>query len=190
MRPPDTQHTHFTHGTPMARIVLITGGARSGKSRHAQECCEQRPGPHLFVATCQPGDDEMRDRVRRHRAQRDGELWDTVEEPTDLTSVLGHNKSYRTVLVDCLTLWVSNLLGGNPELSEEAVQERCIGIVRACRERQGAVLLVTNEVGDGIVPDNSTARRYRDLVGRCNQTLGRRADALTLVTCGVPMDIR
>jgi adenosylcobinamide kinase/adenosylcobinamide-phosphate guanylyltransferase len=178
----------------MARVILITGGARSGKSRHALKICSELPGPRAFLATCQPGDEEMEERIRRHQEARRGSDWATIEESTELASTISTRSEYRVMLVDCLTLWVSNLMGKardeNRELSEDEVAEHCREILSACTNREGTVVMVTNEVGDGIVPGNALARRYRDLVGRCNQTMAAGADEVALVTCGIPMKLK
>lgn len=178
----------------MARVILVTGGARSGKSRHALKLCSELPGPRAFVATCQPGDAEMEERIRRHQEARRDTDWETIEEPTELPSTLSGHPAYRVMLVDCLTLWISNLMGEAHEqdrdLEEEDVEERCRRMLSACEGRKGAVVFVTNEVGHGIVPGNALARRYRDLVGRCNQTIAAGAREVTLVTCGIPLKLK
>lgn len=178
----------------MARIILVTGGARSGKSQHALETCLKLPGPRAFLATCQAGDEEMAERIRRHKESRSNEVWTTIEEPLDLSGALQKHHHFQLVLVDCLTLWISNLMGAAEEadqnLDEDAIAERCQQVLSSCAQREGTVLFVTNEVGNGIVPGNAMARRYRDLVGRCNQTIAARADEVTLVTCGIPMPIK
>lgn len=175
----------------MAHIILVTGGARSGKSQYAQNLCENLAGPRAFVATCQPHDEEMADRIRRHRQSRDTNTWDTLEEPVELAHILRHHENFNVVLVDCLTLWINNLMGTcDSEMTEDDIQKRCETLLAACQQRTGTVVFVTNEVGSGIVPDNPMARQYRDLVGRCNQTLAAAATQVTLVTCGIPMDLK
>lgn len=177
----------------MAQIILITGGARSGKSRHAQALAEAHPGQRLFIATSPIIDGEMRARIERHQADRWGQGWRTVEEPLRPMDILAANPEEEVVLLDCLTLWISNLLfeAEEPEYYTEAmVAELSQELVAAAARRQGVVLIVTNEVGLGIVPDNPLARRYRDLVGRCNQTIAALADRVDLVTCGIPLTIK
>ena len=176
----------------MAEIILITGGARSGKSRYAQQLAESLSGRKLFVATCPVIDEEMRQRIERHRLDRQEAGWQTVEETVDLAQVLHDNLYHQVVLIDCLTLWVNNLLytdAGN-ELSEDALAVKTRQLLEACAGRPGVVIMVTNEVGLGIVPENPLARRYRDLVGRCNQEVGAVADRLVMTTCGIPMTIK
>ncbi len=173
----------------MAELVLVTGGARSGKSRYAEIQARSLPGPWLYVATCPvPGgadggedDPEMRERIARHRRRR-GREWRTVEEPRDLAAVLARAPE-PVVLVDCLALWVSNLLAAG-ESGEEDVLRRVRGVLAAIRNRPGTVFAVTNEVGCGVVPANALARRFRDCLGRCNQEFGAAADRVVLVVCG------
>lgn len=179
----------------MARIVLVTGGARSGKSTYARRVGEALAGPRALVATCPLIDDqEMLSRIRKHRSERDPRHWDTLEEPLALGRVLREAGDYRVLLVDCLTLWVNNLMyeaekkGG--EVSEEEMEERCRDLLAACADRRGTVIFVTNEVGMGIVPENALARRFRDLAGRCNQVMAAGADEVTLMVSGIPLRLK
>ncbi|GAB4265370.1 bifunctional adenosylcobinamide kinase/adenosylcobinamide-phosphate guanylyltransferase [Deferrisoma sp.] len=172
----------------MARIVFVTGGARSGKSRFAQRIAEAWEGPLLYVATAEVLDDEMADRVRRHRADR-GPRWETLEEPLDLPAALRAAEGFGGALVDCLTLWVSNLLGrwGGDETGLAAALDR---FYRAFEGFRGRICLVTNEVGSGIVPENALARRFRDLAGRVNQECAARAHEAYLVVSGLPVRLK
>ncbi|GAB6062476.1 bifunctional adenosylcobinamide kinase/adenosylcobinamide-phosphate guanylyltransferase [Deferrisoma palaeochoriense] len=172
----------------MARIVFVTGGARSGKSRFAQRIAEAWEGPLLYVATAEVLDDEMADRVRRHRADR-GPRWETLEEPLDLPAALRAAEGFGGALVDCLTLWVSNLLGrwGGDETGLAAALD---GFYQALEAFRGRVCLVTNEVGSGIVPENALARRFRDLAGRVNQECAARAHEAYLVVSGLPVRLK
>jgi len=178
----------------MARLLLVTGGSRSGKSAYAQQLAESLPGPRAFVATCPPLDDEMRVRVRRHRQARRGNQWRTIEEPIDLPAALRSAQRQRVVLVDCLTLWVNNLLyqaGQHGKIiSESQMVRHCRQVLAACREHPGTVIFVTNEVGMSVVPENALARRYRDLVGRANQTIAAASDRVFLLVCGQPLELR
>jgi adenosylcobinamide kinase / adenosylcobinamide-phosphate guanylyltransferase len=195
----------------MADLILITGGSRSGKSRYALSLGEelnpspdQSPGPErIFLATCPRLDDEMEQRIHRHVEERRPGGWRTHEEQVDLAGALARIGG-DVVVVDCLTLWISNLMfhaDGVPEatdpagvvdngLSESDVVCHCEQLIAAIRVRSGSVISVTNEVGLGIVPDNALARRYRDLVGRCNQTMAAAADSVTLMVSGLPVKIK
>lgn len=178
----------------MADLLLITGGARSGKSSYALERCEALLGPKCFVATCPKVDSEMDDRIRAHQLERQGRGWHSVEEETGLAELLPALDSYRTVLIDCLTLWVNNLMfqaenSGNP-FGEQEIRVEAGKLAQTIAAYHGTVCLVTNEVGLGIVPDNALARRYRDLVGSCNRYLAKKADEVILVSCGIPLPLK
>ncbi len=178
----------------MARTILVTGGSRSGKSGYAQNRAEGLPGPRLFVATCPDLDAEMVERIRRHREERAGRGWTTVEETVNLQEVLDRERKANAVLVDCVTLWVNNLMyhaEGEKRRFDESAMARCATrLAEACARHPGTVLLVTNEVGWGIIPENALARRFRDLAGRCNQVLADAADEVVLVLCGIPTTLK
>jgi adenosylcobinamide kinase / adenosylcobinamide-phosphate guanylyltransferase len=167
------------------RSVLVLGGARSGKSRHAQRLAEDWPGEHVFLATAEAHDDEMRDRIARHRADRDAR-WRTVEAPTELpAAIAAEDASDRVLLIDCLTLWLSNLLLADADL--DVAGERLAAAVAA---HGGRVVLVANEVGFGIVPDNALARRFRDAAGRLNQAMAATCDRVDLIVAGLPLRLK
>ncbi|HBI14430.1 MAG TPA: bifunctional adenosylcobinamide kinase/adenosylcobinamide-phosphate guanylyltransferase [Desulfobulbaceae bacterium] len=178
----------------MARITLITGGSRSGKSAFAQRLAEEEPGSRLFLATSTVTDPEMELRIRRHVRDRQKANWTTVEEPLDLAGRLRQAHRFDTVLIDCLTLWVNNLMfeavRKNLTLDEDRVREETERMLTAARAHPGEVIVVTNEVGMGIVPDNANARLYRDLIGRCSQCVGQAANRVYLVSCGIPLQMR
>jgi adenosylcobinamide kinase/adenosylcobinamide-phosphate guanylyltransferase len=170
--------------TASARTILVLGGARSGKSRHAQALAEKLAPDRLFVATAQAFDDEMRDRIARHRADRDAS-WRTIEVPRDLPQAIReHGRADHVVLVDCLTLWLSNLLLADADLAA-ATDE----LTAATAMATAPIVFVSNEVGFGIVPDNALARRFRDAAGRLNQRLAAECDATDLVVAGIPLRI-
>ncbi len=173
-----------------SRYIVVTGGARSGKSRFAEaRVAELAPaGPWLYLATAEAGDDEMRDRIARHR-QRRGRLWRTVEASRDVAgSLSGDLGGAQAVLIDCATLWLSNRLFDG--LGDDAILAEADAIAAAARAAPVPVLIVTNEVGAGIVPDNALARRFRDLAGLANQRLAAVADEVVLVACGLPLRLR
>lgn len=178
----------------MAKIILITGGCRSGKSALAQKMAEALPGPRAYVATCPVIDAEMEVRIRKHREARRGKGWETIEETVDLAGVIRRAGAYRVLLVDCLTLWQNNLLyeaerrGG--ALTEAEAAECGRDLIAACGMFSGTVIFVTNEVGMGIVPENEQARRFRDIVGRCNQQIAAAAGTVTLVFSGIPLTLK
>lgn len=171
----------------MSELILITGGARSGKSRWAAKLAEEGDGPVTFVATARAGDEEMVERIRRHRAARPPG-WHTLEEGTDLVQIFSPEGPVGTVLVDCLTLYVSNLLlEGRPEEQILSHLRRvCEGIRRApCR-----TIVVTNEVGWGVVPDHALGRTFRDVAGLANQIVAEYADEVYMVVSGLPIRIK
>lgn len=168
-----------------SRRLFVLGGARSGKSRLAQHRAEALAGRHIFVATAEAYDDEMRDRIARHRADRDAR-WSTVEAPRDLAAILAaHDADDAVILVDCLTLWVSNLLLAGADIGA-ATDALC----NAMAATRGQLILVANEVGYGIVPDNALARRFRDDAGRVNQAVAAIADEVVLVAAGLPLRLK
>jgi len=176
-------------------ITLITGGSRSGKSAFAQQRAEEGGNaPRLFIATCPRLDPEMDARICRHRHDREGRGWATVEEPLLLAEQLSSVASGTVVLIDCLTLWVSNLMHEAAQRGEELHEDQVATLAEqlgaAARRHQGRTIIVTNEVGFGIVPDNPAARRFRDLTGRCNQVVAATADEVVLVCCGLPLRLK
>jgi len=178
----------------MAKIILITGGSRSGKTAFAQKAAEALPGPRAYVATCPVIDPETEERVRKHLEARRGKGWESIEETVDLAGVIRRAGAYRVLLVDCLTLWANNLLyeaeRRGERFTEEAAADRCRELIDACGAFPGTVIFVTNELGMGIVPDNETARRFRDVAGRCNQEIAAASETVTLVVSGVPLELK
>jgi adenosylcobinamide kinase/adenosylcobinamide-phosphate guanylyltransferase len=173
----------------MSRLVLVTGGARSGKSRFAEaRLAELAPsGPWLYVATAEQRDEEMRARVALHQLRR-GPAWRTREEPRQLSAALAEPEDARGILVDCITLWLTNLL--LDDLADDAILIKCEEMAQRARSLSIPVILVSNEVGGGIVPDNALARRFRDLAGVANQRLAQAAHEVVLVSAGLPLRLR
>lgn len=165
--------------------LFVLGGARSGKSRHAQQRAESLEGRLTFVATAQAHDDEMRDRIARHQADRD-QRWRTIDAPVALPEAIqALDGRDHVVLVDCLTLWLSNLL-----LMDADIPAACDRLTRAVGDFSGHIILVANEVGFGIVPDNVLARRFRDDAGRLNQRVAAIADEVLMVAAGLPLRLK
>ena len=174
-------------GEPQSGVItLVLGGARSGKSRYAEALALGRPSPRLYLATAQALDGEMDERIRTHQ-QRRGDHWLTREEPLELPGVLRECAAAveATVLVDCLTLWLSNLMG-----AERSIDEAIAALIDVCDEVRGHVIFVANEVGLGIVPDNPLARIFRDHAGRLNQRMAARADRVVFVAAGLPLVLK
>jgi adenosylcobinamide kinase/adenosylcobinamide-phosphate guanylyltransferase len=178
----------------LAQIIFITGGSRSGKSSHAQRLAESMAGPRTFVATCPYVDDDMAARIARHQAQRRAASWSTLEAPLGLPDALRETRDSRVRVVDCLTLWINNLLfeaqKQGRELTEDDIAGHCQAVLAACAELDGTVIFVANEVGMGIVPDNALSRQFRDLAGRCNQSIAAVSDCVILVVSGLPVNIK
>lgn len=162
-------------------LLLLTGGARSGKSRLATEVALARRAPVVVVATAEALDEEMRERVRRHRAERPGD-WTTVEEPLELEHAIADVASDAFLVVDCLSLWVANLMGR--ELPDDAIVARSRDAAALAAAHPGGTVAVTNEVGSGIVPDNALGRRYRDVLGLVNADWASAASRVGLVVAG------
>jgi adenosylcobinamide kinase/adenosylcobinamide-phosphate guanylyltransferase len=166
-----------------ARLTLVLGGARSGKSRYAESLVTALPAPWIYVATAEARDAEMAERIAAHQARR-GAGWRTLETPRD---VVGALTAHRTtpLLVDCLTLWLANALLASADVDAEI--ER---LEAALAQAAAPLVLVANEVGFGIVPDNALGRRFRDLQGLLNQRIAARADRVVLVVAGLPLTIK
>ncbi|RZM17988.1 MAG: bifunctional adenosylcobinamide kinase/adenosylcobinamide-phosphate guanylyltransferase [Sphingomonas sp.] len=170
---------------PTVGSTLVLGGARSGKSRHAQALAEASGGRLVFVATAQAFDDEMTARIARHRTERDSR-WTTVEAPIDLATAIGRlDAPGTTTLVDCLTLWASNLL-----LSGTTMEPALEPLLAAVASPLGRIILVSNEVGLGIVPDNALARAFRDMAGTINQRVAAAVDHVHFVAAGLSLKLK
>jgi adenosylcobinamide kinase/adenosylcobinamide-phosphate guanylyltransferase len=168
----------------MADIILVTGGARSGKSARAETLVRSFSGKPIYIATAEPLDAEMKERVDRHRERR-GPGWELIEEPLELVQCLRNCDGRGPRLVDCVTIWLSNLMHHNRDWRAEVAQ-LCTSL-----ERQASpVVLVTNEVGMGIVPDNALARAFRDAAGSANQAIAAVASKVELVAAGLPLRLK
>lgn len=168
-----------------ARTHLILGGARSGKSRYAQSLAEAFDGALLYIATGEAHDAEMAERISRHRSDR-GPRWTTQEVPLALPAAIAASSSAgRLLLIDCLTLWASNLMHADRDIEAETS-----GLVEALDKAAGPIILVSNEVGLGIVPDNALARRFRDAAGRLNQAVAAAAAQVSFVAAGLPLCLK
>ncbi|MCJ8500768.1 bifunctional adenosylcobinamide kinase/adenosylcobinamide-phosphate guanylyltransferase [Desulfatitalea alkaliphila] len=174
----------------MHPTTLVIGGCRSGKSRHALEMAHAAPARRkLFVATCEPADGEMDERVRRHQQER-GPSWHTVEAPLELAAaILQAATAHDVAVVDCLTLWLSNLLLAHPK-DPAAIDSRVEALCDVLAAPPCPLLLVTNEVGSGIVPENALARRYRDLVGQTNQRVAAACRQVVWMVAGIAVPIK
>jgi adenosyl cobinamide kinase/adenosyl cobinamide phosphate guanylyltransferase len=164
-------------------LTLVLGGARSGKSRCAERIVAALPPPWIYIATAQALDEEMRARILLHQ-QRRGADWCTIEAPFDIADALLKSSS-RPVLVDCLTLWLTNLM-----LNDRNVAAATEALDHALAVRRAPTVLVANEVGLGIVPDNALARRFRDEAGSLNQYIAARADAVLFMVAGLAMKVK
>jgi adenosylcobinamide kinase/adenosylcobinamide-phosphate guanylyltransferase len=173
----------------MGRIVLVTGGARSGKSSFALLEALKHSGKRVFIATALTLDPEMEERIRNHREQR-GKDFATIEEPTGIIPLLEDLPGdVNVVVVDCLTVWLGNLFH-KWEDNEEDIRQEVERFCRALPEIRAELILVTNEVGFGIVPDNRLARRYRDMLGFLNTLIAQQADKVYCCLCGIPVCIK
>lgn len=175
-------------------LLYISGGARSGKSLYAEQRALALDGPRSYIATCPVLDKEMDARIELHRQRRAGQGWHTIEEPVDLASALVATRTSAVVLVDCVTLWVNNMLynssAADKFISEGWMHSTTQKVIDAARLGERTVIFVSNELGMGIVPADALSRRYRDLVGRCNQTLATQADEAVFMVSGLPLSLK
>ena len=173
----------------MKETILVIGGCRSGKSRHALELAEKISGSkRIFVATCMPLDDEMKERIDRHKKERD-KSWKTVEAPVQLPEAINEkSREGDVILVDCLTLWINNLLMETE--STDIINAHIQKLIIALEEAKCSIILVSNEVGAGIVPENKLARQFRDYAGFVNQKVAECADRVIWMVAGIPVSIK
>lgn len=172
-------------------IELVLGGARSGKSRYAEQQATATEKPVIYIATAEAGDDEMQARIKRHRWDRPGH-WLTVEEPIRLADTIKrHSTDENCLLIDCLTLWLSNVLFDKQgELQLELFQQEKAGLLRALAECTGRIIMVSNEVGQGVVSIHKTARLFVDEAGRLHQDIVRVSNQVVFVTAGLPQVLK
>ena len=169
---------------PDHHLTFLIGGARSGKSSHAERLVTRLAAPWTYIATAQAYDEEMAERIALHRAGR-SEGWRTLDAPLDLVGALDAVPDGCPVLVDCLTLWLTNHM-----LAEHDVEAECAGLARCLSFPRGPWFVVSNEVGQGIVPDNTLARRFRDAAGRLNQKVAAVAGTVILMVAGLPLQVK
>jgi adenosylcobinamide kinase / adenosylcobinamide-phosphate guanylyltransferase len=182
----------------MGDLILITGGVRCGKSRFAEQLADELGDERVvYIATAEAGDDEMQAKIAVHRASRPGS-WATLENAVDVAAAIdlasSHREPPRAIIVDCLTMLVSNILlgrdGGDEETSASRVDRQAEAICKACERTRATVIVVTNEVGWGVVPATSLGRRYRDLLGAANQVLAAASKKVYLLVAGIAVDFK
>jgi adenosylcobinamide kinase/adenosylcobinamide-phosphate guanylyltransferase len=170
------------------KLYFITGGARSGKSSFAEKLALGLAGKRAYIATAQALDAEMAAKIAKHQKDR-GDSWVTYEEPLAVAELIGKlSERYEVVLLDCLTLWLSNVMAHSD--GDGAVDARSTELVKAVRDFNGVCIVVSNEVGLGIVPDNPLARKYRDFAGMLNQKVAQAADEVYFTAAGIPVKIK
>jgi len=168
--------------------IFITGGVRSGKSQFALELAQKIPGPKAYLATAQALDREMALRIRRHKRNRPKD-WATLEEPLQLAEILREKGDhFGLILIDCLTLWISN--GLMARWTEKRFLQEVDRLLKVCRDTRCSLIIVSNEVGLGIVPNNPSARMFRDVIGLIHQKVSRQADEVYLMVAGIPLQIK
>lgn len=186
----------------MGKAILITGGARSGKSSYAEKLAKEFAGKVLYIATSIPFDEEMKSRVKMHKESRPSE-WNTYEGYRDLGRVvLSKGRGHNVILIDCITVMVTNLLLEYPGIdydkagyedfaeSEKAIKSEIERLMEGVRESESTVIMVTNELGSGIVPENVLSRVFRDIAGRVNQYIAEQCDEVFMTVCGLPLKLK
>ncbi len=177
----------------MGAVIVVVGGTRSGKSEYAMQRATEMEGSRCFVATCPVTDNEMAERIDKHRRKRDSGTWSTIEEPLEIERIVRQNV-YDIYLIDCLTLWVSNQMmhceSSGRTCDEQFIESEMRALLETVSTIEATVIFVSGEVGLGIVPDNRLARRYRDLVGICNRLAAQAAREAVLISCGLPIYLK
>ena len=178
----------------MSHLIYISGGCRSGKSHYAQQLAENLPGKRAYLATCPIIDDEMNKRIELHQQQRSGRGWHTIETPIELADTIQQNENFDILLIDCLTLWINNLLYAAEQqgqsMTEQDIEDICIELIATCQQQSQTIIFVSNELGMGLVPIDATARTYRDSLGRCNQTIAKNCDEAIFMVSGLPLILK
>jgi adenosylcobinamide kinase/adenosylcobinamide-phosphate guanylyltransferase len=171
----------------MKKIIFITGSVRSGKSNFAVKFAKSSKKKVVFLATCRPLDDEMKKRVKKHRKTRP-KTWKTIEEHMDIASIIKKLEKNEIILIDCLTLWISNLLLSR--FSEREIFKKIKEFIMTVKEANCSIIMVSNEVGWGIVPDNKLSRLFRDIAGTLHQKIAKVCDEVYLTVAGIPIEIK
>ena len=179
----DKKNSSLTTGH--SRLIFILGGARSGKSTYALKLAESTPGKRLYLATAEALDDEMAERIKKHKRGR-GNNWTTIEEPVKIADVIAKDKKHDVILLDCITIWLSNLITNSASKIENYINS----LVSACKKTKANIIVVSNEVGLGIVPDNPLAREFRDIAGIANQKIAAAADETYFVVSGIGVKVK
>lgn len=175
----------------MSKIIFITGGARSGKSSFAEKLAKQNGKRLVYIATGEPKDEEMLKRIKKHKQRRKGELcsWKTIEEPVYLVKTLSNIKTkVDTALLDCITLWINNLI--ELGIKDREIMNEAKKLISVINKNKFKTIVVSNDVGAGIVPINPLARRYRDLLGTINQLVAKKADIVYQMFSGIPIKLK
>jgi adenosylcobinamide kinase/adenosylcobinamide-phosphate guanylyltransferase len=171
-------------------LVLVLGGARSGKSSFAQQLAARSDSKVLFLATAEASDDEMVKRIAKHKQSRPA-AWVTIEEPLRMASTLmKENQSYDLAIVDCLTVWLGNMMFHNTDVSEEKIMQEVSAVLRSYKNGSCSYILISGELGLGVVPENPMGRLFRDIHGRMNQEIAQEADKVFLMIAGIPLEIK
>jgi adenosylcobinamide kinase/adenosylcobinamide-phosphate guanylyltransferase len=173
----------------LSRLIFVTGGARSGKSDFSARLAEADDGKKVYLATATPGDPEMAERIARHKAAR-GDGWVTIEEPVKLVEAVSGIEPGAALVLDCVTLWLTNLLMTCEDGFEECACAMGRELVAALKDISGTAVVVSNEIGLGVVPDNALGRKFRDVAGRVNRIIAEAADEAYLVVSGMPVKIK
>ncbi len=173
----------------MSEIILITGGARSGKSNFAIKLANESKGKIAFIATAFAGDDEMKRRIMLHKESRPQE-WTTVEEPLNLSKAIESVHDHDVIIIDCITLYLSNLISDDGLIDEKFMLGEVGKMMESARKFNGTIIIISNELGMGIVPENRMAREFRDIAGRANQIIAESADKVYVCFSGIPVQIK